>query len=71
MPPVMSWIITKILQLDIAHAACTMIHMANIAHRVGDVGLSWDPLSASFVNNDQANGLLKREYRRQCIPESL
>jgi hypothetical protein len=47
-----------------AHVACTMIHMANIAHRIGNTGLTFDPGAGRFTDNDRANRLLKRFYRK-------
>jgi hypothetical protein len=49
---------------DIAHPACTMVHMANIAHRVGNVTLKYHAAKGKFTNNEDANNLIKRQYRK-------
>ena len=56
----------------IAHNGCTMVHMANIAHRVGNLKLRFDPKTQRFIGNDDANRLLKRTYRKNYeIPEQV
>ena len=51
--------------IDIAHNACTMIHMANIAHRIGNVSLKYDTAKENFYDNSEANKLIKRVYRKE------
>ena len=51
--------------ISVAHNACAMIHMANIAHRMGNVGLSFDAETNSFLNDAQANEFIKRDYREK------
>ncbi len=50
--------------IAIAHKACSMVHMANIAHRVGNTSLHYDTDGNRFMNNKQANHLIKRNYRK-------
>jgi len=50
--------------IELLHNSCCMMHMANIAYRLGKTTLQIDPEKETFVGNDQANKLLKREYRR-------
>ena len=50
--------------IDIAHNAHSMICMANIAHRVGNVTLKWDDKKNRFSDNDEANQLIKRQYTK-------
>jgi hypothetical protein len=50
-------------QVNLAHFACTMVHMANIAHRVGNQTLRFDGKEERFLQNQDANAFLKRVYR--------
>jgi predicted dehydrogenase len=49
----------------VAHSACSMIHMANIAHRLGNTGLKFEKKSERFVDNQKANQMFKRIYRKR------
>ncbi len=52
------------------HPSGCMIHMANIAHRTGNRKLWFDADTETFPNDDDANDLLGRTYRRQyAIPQ--
>ncbi len=51
--------------VQIAHRACSMVHMANIAHRLGNCSLKFDERTNRFVDNAQANQLIKRTPYRQ------
>ncbi len=58
--------------IAIAHTACSMVHMANIAHRTGNITLKFDPETEKFVDNPEANLMLKRRYRKPYeIPEKV
>lgn len=58
--------------VSIAHNAAVMIHLANIAHRLGNTGLRFDPKTQRFVDNEQANQLIKRVYRKRYkVPERV
>lgn len=57
--------------INTAHVACAMIHMANIAHRVGNTGLVYDAASGQFTNNNAANDLIKRTYHQYKVPDSI
>jgi predicted dehydrogenase len=58
--------------IEIAHRACTMVHMGNIAHRVGNRKLVFDAKTERFVGDEDANKLVKRKYRKQYeIPENV
>jgi predicted dehydrogenase len=58
--------------IRIAHNACVMTHMANIAHRVGNSALEFDVSNQKFVDHNEANALLKRNYRENyAIPEEI
>ncbi len=46
----------------LAHSACTMVHMANIAHRTGNRSLTFDGHAGRF-EDEVANKFLRRSYR--------
>ena len=50
--------------LDVLHASTALLHLANIAHRVGNKKLWLDTEKERFKGNVEANQLLGREYRR-------
>jgi len=50
--------------LDKLHSSTALLHLANIAHRVGNKKLWLDPKKERFKNSKAANALLKREYRK-------
>jgi predicted dehydrogenase len=58
--------------VEILHNSCALVHLGNIAHRVGNQSLRFDPKSEQFIDNTEANKLLKRNYRRKYeIPEQV
>ena len=58
--------------IEIAHPSVTMIHMANIAHRVGNVKLKVDTGAERFIDSPEANRLVKRTYRKGYeLPEQV
>lgn len=46
----------------VGHRAATLVHLANIAARVGEV-LHFDPATEQFTNSDAANAMVGRMYR--------
>jgi predicted dehydrogenase len=57
--------------ISIAHASNVVLHMGNIAHRVGNLALSYDAATGRF-DNAEANKLAKPPYRKGYeIPEQL
>ncbi len=57
--------------VTIAHPGILALHMANIAHRVGNVGMRYDTETGTF-DNEKANALIKDEYRKGFeIPEEV
>jgi predicted dehydrogenase len=44
------------------HLSATVVHLANIATRVGKV-LEFDPKTETITNDREANGLVRRQYR--------
>jgi predicted dehydrogenase len=58
--------------VETAHPACLAIHMANIAHRIGNQTLFFDSKKETFLDQPKANGLLKRDYRNAFqVPERI
>lgn len=54
------------------HKSATLIHLGNIAYRVGNKQLYFDGKNERFIDNDDANQLLKSEYRENFkIPEQV
>jgi hypothetical protein len=45
------------------HLSATLIHLGNIAYRVGNKQLFFDPDNERFIGSDDANKLLKTSYR--------
>jgi hypothetical protein len=54
------------------HLSATVVHLANIAARVGAV-LHFDPQTERITNNQQANALVQRQYRDQhwAVPRDV
>lgn len=51
------------------HIAAAHCHLANIAYRVGHT-VHFDPKTEAFINDDEANKLLRRDYRGEFkVPE--
>ncbi len=51
--------------------SCALIHFANISYRLGR-SLTFDPQTEKFVNDEEANALLKRDYRPPfVVPEKV
>ena len=50
--------------LDKLHSSTALLHLANIAHRVGNKKLWLDPKQEHIVDDKEANAMLKRKYRR-------
>jgi predicted dehydrogenase len=59
---------TTDLHADIleGHLSASLCHMANISYRTGRK-LTFDPVSETFVNDPEANGLVKRKYREPYV----
>jgi len=58
--------------IEILHPSCTTVHMGNIAHRVGNKKLWFDANTQQFINNIDANKLIKRSYRKEYeVPEQV
>ncbi|WP_166825743.1 Gfo/Idh/MocA family protein [Thalassoroseus pseudoceratinae] len=48
--------------IEVGHQAATLVHLANIAARVGAV-LEFDPKTEEITNHSEANSFVKRAYR--------
>jgi predicted dehydrogenase len=54
------------------HRSATLVHLGNIAYRVGNKQLLFDPATEKFLNNEQANVLARGAYRDgYVIPEKV
>jgi len=45
---------------------CALVHLANISYRLGR-SLNFDPKSQKFINDNEANGMLRRDYRKPFV----
>ncbi len=46
--------------------SCALVHLANISYRLGR-SLDFDPKTMKFTNDAEANGMLKRKYRKPFV----
>ena len=54
------------------HLSATLVHLGNIAYRVGNKQLYFDGNSEQFIDDDEANQFLKSSYRENYkIPENV
>jgi hypothetical protein len=51
-------------EIEIGHLSTTLIHLGNLAMRVGR-SLNFDPRTEQIIGDDDANQLLKRRYRKE------
>ncbi len=58
--------------IDVGHRAATIVHLANIAARVGNV-LHFDPAAERITNNAAGDALVQRDYRagHWAVPEGV
>jgi hypothetical protein len=58
--------------VEILHDSCSLVHLGNIAHRVGNRSLRFDAATEQFVGDAEANKLVKRKGRGKYeIPEQV
>ncbi|MCF7975838.1 MAG: Gfo/Idh/MocA family oxidoreductase [Phycisphaerae bacterium] len=58
--------------VEAGHESVLLCHMANVSYRVGNQRLVFDAENESFTDNDNANKLLKRDYRSPwVVPENV
>lgn len=58
----------SLLEGDIleGHHSCALIHMANTSYRLGRT-LNFDPQTEKYLNDDEANSMLSRDYREPFV----
>ena len=55
-----------------SHLSASLVHFANIAYRTGNKQLLFDGQNEKFIDNEEANKLLKVSYRdKYTIPEKV
>ena len=52
------------------HLSCSLMHMANISDRLGR-SLDWNPATEKFINDEQANNMIKRTYREPFVVHEI
>lgn len=58
--------------VETLHNSVALVHLGNIAHRVGNRKLRFDAKTERFIDNAEANKLVKRTYRKKYeIPEQV
>lgn len=58
--------------VEIGHLSACLIHLASVSYRVGGHKLKYDANAERFLNDDDANALVKRHYREPyVIPENV
>ena len=58
--------------VEVGHHSVLLCHLANISYRLGNQQLEFDAKTETFTNNDQANTLLGRTYRKPWVlPENV
>ncbi|MBK8881816.1 MAG: Gfo/Idh/MocA family oxidoreductase [Bacteroidales bacterium] len=58
--------------MEQAHLSASLVHFANIAYRTGNKQLLFDGQKEIFIDNDEANKLLKVSYRdNYIVPEKI
>jgi predicted dehydrogenase len=54
------------------HLSAALVHFGNIAYRTGNKQLNFDAVNERFIDNDDANKLLKVSYREKYkVPEKV
>jgi hypothetical protein len=48
---------------EIAHLTCSLVHLGEIAYRVGRV-VQFDPQTESIPGDNEANAMLTKDYRQ-------
>lgn len=58
--------------IEEGHISAALAHIGNISYRVGHRQLQWDGNRERFINDDEANALLRRKHRKPwVIPENV
>ncbi|MDR1160961.1 MAG: hypothetical protein LBK45_01355, partial [Tannerellaceae bacterium] len=59
-------------EVEECHKSATLVHLGNIAYRVGNKQLYFDPKTEKFLNDDTANTYARGNYREgYVIPENV
>jgi len=58
---------TPASSVEQGHLSSALVHLGNIAYRVGNKQLQFDQVKEVITNNDQANGMLKTTYREGYV----
>ena len=59
-------------EIEEGHLSTNLCHLGNISHRVGGRKLVYDGKTETFPGDNEANALLKREYRTAyAVPENV
>jgi len=53
--------------IEEGHRSAILVHLGNISCRLGGRELTFDPRTETFVGDDEANKLVKREYRKPFV----
>ncbi|MDR0756769.1 MAG: gfo/Idh/MocA family oxidoreductase, partial [Tannerella sp.] len=57
--------------VETGHLSSALAHLGNISYRLGRQ-LTFDPAAERFIGDEEANGMLTREYRMPyVIPETI
>lgn len=58
--------------MDQSHMSASLVHFANIAYRIGNQQLLFDAEKETFIDNEEANKLIKVSYRdKYKFPEKV
>ena len=58
--------------IELGHPSAVLVHLGNIAYRVGNKQLLFDAKTERFTNNDDANKFLMPTYRdKYRMPEKV
>jgi len=58
--------------IEQGHGAACLEHLANLSYRLGNVKLTFDGQTETFVDNDEANAHLKPSYREPYrVPDKV
>ena len=58
--------------IEVCHQSATLVHLGNIAYRIGNKQLYFDGANETFLNDGHANALLRCSYRQGFeIPEKV
>ena len=56
--------------IEEGHKSATLVHLGNIAYRLGGRTLRFDGKTETFIGDAEANGLIKRDYRPKfAVPD--